>query len=179
MSELLITPDNYQEYNLPPSVPSWKSEWKEAMRVNWSLNEYLDSRLPGKLDHGGAYASWLNSYGIYHQTKHGWWNGKAANRENIELYVLEQQTYSELFHDLMAEAHTIIQRIEKAGSFKARFDTVREIVETLTNQELPGITWLRDNSCIYCGECQVADYHGVLVCKNCGTNQDEKTKVAS
>lgn len=123
-----ITPENRHLYDPEEKGLFWSDsrEFKEAMSVNMSLNDYLDGVLGDLVDWGGKYASWLESFGIETNSENGWWSKGAVLPVNLWLFILD---YS--LEGGYEPLEKLREKIPKAGgiSISSRWNSVLDLIK--------------------------------------------------
>jgi len=128
----MVTIETLQKYNT--NAQPHTREFNKCLKEHMAFNDFLEERITTetRMDWGGKYATWLNNYGIDHQTENGWWNKHALNPDNYELFIKEQTSdVDDDFHNPLVDARVQIMKILKVGTLSTD-KTVREIVEILT-----------------------------------------------
>jgi len=131
---LLINPENHAHFTRATETYEWA--WKECMDANNSIHNYLDEKLGSRrLDWAGRYASFLNNWGISHQTDNGWWSKAAVNLQNLEAFIRYEDPKDEDL-DWQTKAYdlsVIINGLKKIGRFESKFSTINEIIDGYYN----------------------------------------------
>lgn len=132
--KVIVTPKNHSDWDM--DISQYHPEFKKVLKAHLSINEYLDDQLAGNLDWAGRYATWLNFFGIHHETKNGWWSKRAVMPENIDLFIEENKSESDEFHEKIGRAIDTIAKVKRAGKFVSQKETVREVVEAIIGEKL-------------------------------------------
>jgi len=130
---VLVTPENHAEYDAIGPDDRFSMQFREALDAMFSLNKHLDDRLAqftkAPRDWGGGYATWLESFGIAHETENGWWSLAAIDPDNIDAFV--EMREDAVWGHRCDLAQDILSDVARMGDFRARVDSVREIVNRL------------------------------------------------
>lgn len=123
----IINQQNHAEFT--KANETWEYGWKKCMEANNSINSYLEEKLGGRFDYGGRYATWLNNFGISHQTDNGWWSLAAVDPDNLEAFIKDYTDEMGEFNDKVSDIQLAVMRLNKVGRFESRWNKVYKIIE--------------------------------------------------
>lgn len=127
----IITPENHAHFTRA-DYNDWGG--KECMNANNSINTYLEEKLGKRFDYGGKYATWLNNFGISHQTDNGWWSLAAVDPDNLEAFIKDYTDEMGEFNDKVSDIQLAVMKLKKIGNFEARYNKVYKLIEEFNKQ---------------------------------------------